>query len=133
MKKNQINAVIKVIIQFCKFGIVGLSNTIISLVVYYILIYLNVNYIVANTTGFLISVLNAYYWNGKYIFKANNKKNKNSLIKIYLSYGVTFLLNTFLLYFMVNQLGISNYFAPIINVIIITPINFLLNKLWVFQ
>lgn len=44
----------KVITQFIKFGIVGVSNTLVSLLVYYILIFLGTHYIIANTAGFIL-------------------------------------------------------------------------------
>ena len=127
-----------IIIQFIKFGLVGVSNTLISLVIYYILVCFKCNYIVANTIGFIVSVLNAYYWNNKYVFKNNDIKEKEGfqykkILKVYASYGITFLLSTFLLYLMVDCLNLSEYLAPIINLCITIPINFLLNKLWAFK
>lgn len=126
------------IVQFIKFGIVGVSNTLISLAIYYVLVYFNCNYIVANTLGFIISVLNAYYWNNKYVFKSKEKVNGakdkvKQLVKVYMSYGVTFLLSTVLLYVMVDLMHISEYIAPIINLCITVPLNFVMNKLWAFK
>lgn len=119
--------------QFIKFGLVGVSNTLLSLAIYYILVLINVNYILANIIAFIISVLNAYYWNNKYVFKDSAQTKYKKLIKVYLSYGITFLLSTFLLYIMVDCISISKYIAPIINLIITIPLNFLLNKLWAFK
>ena len=119
--------------QFLKFGIVGVSNTLIALFIYYSLIFLNVHYIIANTAGFLVSVMNAYYWNSKYVFKKNSEGHKNSFIKSFLSYGSTFVLGTLFLFIMVHYLGISDKVAPILNLILTIPANFLLHKLWVFM
>ena len=128
----------KLIVQFIKFGIVGVSNTLISLAIYYVLVLINCNYIVANTIGFIISVLNAYYWNNKYVFDSKEKvvtkrDTIKQLIKVYMSYGITFLLSTVLLYIMVDCLDISEYLAPIINLCVTVPLNFVLNKLWAFK
>lgn len=123
----------KVVKQFIKFGIVGVSNTLLSLAIYYILIFINVNYLIANIIAFIISVLNAYYWNNKYVFKNNDNSTFKKLIKVYLSYGITFVLSTVLLYVMVDLMNISKYIAPIINLLITIPLNFLLNKLWAFK
>lgn len=123
-----------VITQFIKFGIVGVSNTLISLFVYYTLIYLNFHYIFANTSGFVISVINAYYWNSKYVFKTEESRNViKSFIKVFMSYSSTFALGTFLLYLWVDVFNISNLIAPIINLIVTIPLNFLLNKLWAMK
>jgi len=120
--------------QFLKFGIVGVSNTLVGLIVYYVLIYFNIHYIVANTMGFIVSVFNAYYWNDRYVFKKQrNRSTVDVLIKVYIAYGMTFILNTALLFIMVSHFNISKYIAPVINLVIITPINFLLNKYWAFK
>lgn len=121
--------------QFIKFGIVGLSNTIISFVIYYVLIYFEMNYIIANTAGFIVSVLNAFYWNNKYVFKSDDGKRGfiRKIVKTFASYGGTFVLSTILLIIMVDYLNVSEIIAPIINLMVTVPLNFLLNKLWTFK
>lgn len=119
--------------QFFKFGIVGVSNTLISLGVYYLLVYLNVHYIIANIAGFIVSVINAYFWNSKYVFPKGVQNRKWSFLKCFISYGITFALGTLLLYLMVDIIGISDKIAPIINLCITIPANFILNKLWAFK
>lgn len=124
---------LSVLFQFIKFGVVGISNTLISLTIYYVLIYFSINYIVANTIGFVISVLNSYYWNNRFVFKKNEKGHFKPLIKTFASYGITFILSTFLLILMINYLGISEMIAPIMNLVITIPLNFILNKFWAFK
>ena len=119
--------------QFIKFGLVGVSNTLISLGTYYLLYFLGINYLIANTIGFVVSVLNSYYWNNKYVFKKTQSGHLKPLIKTFLSYGSTFLLSTFLLFVMVQHLGIPEIFAPIITLVITIPLNFLINKFWAFK
>lgn len=110
LKKFNINYLYNKYIQFFKFGIVGVSNTFISLMVYYSLIYFNVNYIIANTLGFIVGVLNAYYWNNKYVFKSEKCNcNVEAIIKVFMVYGSTFILNTALLFLMINYLSIYKY------------------------
>lgn len=123
----------KKLMQFIKFGIVGCSNTVISLAIYYILLYFNVNYIIANVVGFVVSVLNAYFWNNKYVFKNNNNNTKSKLFKTYLAYGITFILSNTLLYLQVEMLNISEIVAPIICLFVTIPLNFILNKFWTFK
>jgi putative flippase GtrA len=112
---------------------VGVSNTAISLLVYYIVVFYNSEfYILGNTLGFIISVLNAYFWNSRFVFKGVKQALLVGLLKAYISYGGTFLANTACLYIFVEYLGISEKIAPIINVAIFTPINFIINKFWTF-
>jgi len=126
-----------ILIQFIKFGIVGLSNTCISYVVYVVLVRLGFVYLLANVFGFIISVLNAFYWNNKYVFAKNEGEKRSwvkALLKVFASYSITgLLLTTILLEIWIKYVGISEYIAPIINLIITIPLNFLLNKLWAFK
>ena len=55
------------------------------------------------------------------------------MIKTFASYGTTFVLSTILLVIMVDYLKISNIIAPVLNLIITIPLNFLLNKFWAFK
>lgn len=124
-------------VQFLKFGIVGLSNTLISYVIYSGLVYVGLHYLLASVVGFIASVINAFYWNNRYVFKSIYKGKKKilfSLIKCILSYGVTgLLLQNILLYLLVDMLSISKYLAPLLILIITIPSNYLLNKFWAFK
>ncbi len=128
--------------QFLGFGIVGVSNTLLSLFVYYIFKWLGVHYLLANIAGVIVGILNSFFWNSKFIFKnkAEDSAQKKTIFaktstfyRMCIAYGLTSLLSTFLLYVWVQWLGISDNIAPIINLCITVPLNFLLNKLWVFK
>lgn len=123
--------------QFFKFGLVGLSNTLISYLLYIISIFLGATPLQANFIGFTISVLNSFYWNNKFVFKKEKGQQRSllkSLIKTYMSYAITgIFLNSILLLILVNYFNISKYFAPLIILIITIPINYILNKIWAFK
>lgn len=128
------------LIQIIKFGIVGVANTFVSLGVYYIFIFINASwYSAGNFFGFVVSVANAFYWNNKFVFKrsvASSKKWESifkPLLKSYLAYGTTFLLSQVLLYWQIETLHISIVIAPLINLLITIPLNFLINKFWTFK
>ena len=79
-------------VQFVKFGLVGLSNTVISYATYYILVPFHVNKYVASVIGFILSVANAFYWNNSYVFKKEDQEQRSPLqafIKLFLSYAGT--------------------------------------------
>jgi len=118
--------------QFFKYGIVGVSNTLISLGAYYALVHFGVHYLIANLIAFILGTLNAYYWNNKYVFKAKGN-SLSRLARVFAAYGFTLLLSTGLLYLMVDVIGISKFIVPIINLCITIPTNFLLNKFWAFK
>ncbi|MCX5908530.1 MAG: GtrA family protein [Deltaproteobacteria bacterium] len=127
---NRIKTLVK---QFFKFGMVGVSNTVLSIVIYNGLLFAGVHYIIAYTIAFLISVINAYIWNRKFVFKASAGGGKRTFLKVFLSYGSTFLLGMALLYILVQYAGISKSLAQILLLLITIPANFLLNKLWAFN
>ncbi len=125
---------IKLFGQFIKFGLVGVSNTLISLGIYYLMVWLGCHYLIANIVGFIVSVINSFFWNSKFVFKEKEENSKvKSFVKMTLSYGSTFILSNVLMFLFIDVFGISKYIAPIINLIITIPINFFLNKIWAFK
>ena len=126
----------KLVVQFAKFGLVGLSNTLVSWVCYYLFLWIDEDlYMVGSIVGTVASIANAFFWNDRFVFKGgeNDWKSKlKRLGKTYVSYGGTSLLSIVLLWIEV-QLGASKTLAPIVNLIITIPLNFLINKFWTFR
>ena len=133
----------KVINQFIKFGVVGVSNTIVSYLINVFVLFImkpmNVewDFVVGNMIAFILSVLWSFYWNNRYTFKVEEGKSRklgNTLFKMYISYGFTgIILNNVLSWFWLRTFGITKYFVPIMNIFISAPINFFMNKLWAFK
>jgi len=155
------------LIQFIKFGLVGVSNTLVNYVVYIIFFSIGVPYLIANAIGFIVSVLNAYFWGSRFVFKEDKTKEKRVwwkvLLKTYASYLLGFFLNTFLLWVWVDVVKVGQYFGfvgdifnqilslfggmpktydtetlsgvvgPIINIFVVVPINFVINKFWAYR
>ena len=129
---NLIKRIIRKYDNFIKFAIVGFGNLSVSLITYYIFVYFSVNYQIANIGGFITGSLNGYIWNKIWVFRSS-KKNGSSIIKFYLTYLSTWFLSAILLYIWIEVFKISDIVAPVINVFITTPINYLLNTYWVFK
>jgi len=56
------------------------------------------------------------------------------LLKTYAAHTLTgILLNNLLFWFWIEQLGISRYIAPLVNLSISVPLNFVINKFWMFS
>ena len=123
--------------QFVKFGIVGASNTLIAYVIYSICVYIGIHYLIANFIGFIINVLNAYYWSDRFVFKKGEGEVRSAiwtLAKTYVAYGSTgLLLASILLYLYVDKLHISEYIAQLLVLVITIPLNFIINKFWSFK
>ena len=120
------------LIQFIKFGIVGISNTAVGFGVYYALYFCHVNYLIANGVSWVISVFNAFYWNNKYVFQSGSGWWK-TLFRTYISYGASLLVSTFLMYVLVEFLSVTPVQAPVLCLLITIPLNFILNKFWAFR
>ena len=131
--------------QFVKFGIVGISNIVISYVLYAVSlltfqkmgILKSTDYLVAQVIAFVLSVLWSFFWNNKIVFTVEEGQSRclwKALLKTYVSYSFTGLfLNSILLILWVKYLGISEFVAPIINLLISVPVNFIINKFWAFR
>lgn len=120
------------IMQFVKFSIVGATNALIGLLIYYMLIYFDVFYIISNAVSWIVSIFNAFYWNNKYVFKSS-KGWMRTLLKTYITYGFSFLLSTILLWIFVEKMSITTTIAPLLTLLVTTPINFIINKCWTFK
>lgn len=123
----------KKILQFIKFGFVGASNNLIYFAIYYVLIYLNTNYLIANILGYTISSVWGYILNKKWVFKESTEKTSKSVIKYYIVYGSSFLINISFMYFFVDVFNFSKIIAPILTMFITVPYNFIFNKVWTFK
>lgn len=128
---------LQILLQFIKFGLVGISNTVLHYLIYLACTSIEMQYMFANFIAFTISVINSFYWNHKYVFK-NEAMVERSLfitfVKTYISYGITgILLNSILLYVQIDIWGINKFLAPVVNLLITIPLNFVVNKFWAFK
>mgnify|MGYP004491626053 FL=1 len=133
------------VMQFVRFGIVGVSNTIISYVIYVVCLLFfqkmgilkNIDYIIAQVTQFVLSVLWSFYWNNRMVFTLKEGEKRSvwkAVIKTYISYSFTGLfINSALLIVWVKVMHISEFIAPVINLLISVPLNFIINKFWAFK
>lgn len=122
--------------QFILFCLVGGSSAVVMYLSYALLFLWTNNYYVANFFGFFTSVTNSFYWNNRIVFKGVVEKRK--LLTVYLKtillYSATgLILSNLLLYIWIEYLHISEMIAPLINAILMVPINFILNKIWAFN
>ena len=145
LHKDLTEDIVEGFLQFVRFGLVGVSNTIVSYGLYVIcLLILQKNglfpksdYLVSQIVSFVIGVLWAFYGNDKYVFTLKQGEQRSlwkSLIKTYISYSFTGLfLNSILLVLWVQICHIPDIIAPLFNLIVSVPINFIVNKLWAFK
>ncbi len=128
---------LSLISQFIKFSLVGVSNTAISYGTYALLTYIGCPYVISNIIAFIVSVLNSFFWNNRYVFKKNDGEHRNpwwTLAKTFLAYGSTgLILSNILLVLFVEKFNMNKYIAPLLILIITIPLNFVINKFWAFR
>lgn len=131
--------------QFVKFGIVGVSNTALSYVIFISVsfcieelgIAFDKDYLVASIIAFIISVLWSFYWNNRFTFHQEDGETRSigkALLKTYISYSLTgLLLNNIMLWILVDRISINKTIAYMMVIIFTVPLNFLMNKYWAFK
>lgn len=107
-------------------------NTAISLTLFSLLVFLKVNYIVANVISYSIGTANSYLWNKGWVFKS--KENHSKMIYKFIGVNIlTLLFNSFILYNFVSVLGLNKVIGQIIATFLGMIMNFVLNKIWTFR
>lgn len=124
--------------QFIQFCFVGASNTIITMLVLYLLEkVLGFNYLLASSIGYMCGVINGYLWSTLLVFK--KKKTARNAIKFVLVNVVVLCVNLAIMYLLVdigrldNLLGLGAVPAQAITICFTMVLNFVLNKFWTFR
>ena len=118
-------------IQFLKFGAVGVTNSIITFVVYSFLVFLGSNYLVANVIGYGAGVINSYIWNSKFVFK--RQQSKVLFTKFIIVNIITLGINTMTIFILIDKLYYGKYVSQLLTIFISMIINYTLNKFWTFK
>ena len=119
--------------QLAKFSVVGATGYAITLGVYTILLRrADFHFTLAATCSFLVAVTNNYIWNRLWTFQAQRGhvgwQGLRFLIVALVAYGANLGLLTALI-----VLGMDKVVSQAIAVILVTPLNFIGNKLWSFR
>lgn len=85
--------------------------------------------------GFIVSTLNAYFMNSRFVFHTENtdKRDVKVLIKTYAMYMVLLGFSTSMLYVLVEVLSVNGKIASIFSLMVTIPFNFIVSKLWVYK
>jgi putative flippase GtrA len=117
------------LVQFC---LVGASGYAVNLIVFSFFFYVvGVHYIPAAICSFLVAVTNNYTWNRLWTFRHQRGhvayQGMRFLIVSTLALGANLVVLTALV-----TLGVEEVLAQATAIVLVTPINFLGNKLWSF-
>ena len=118
--------------QFVKNGVVGASNTVLTFVVYTILVTLGLDYLVAVVLGYCAGSLNSYFLNRHWTFRARDIAHTTAGTRFAIVQAVAIAANVLLLYVFVHHLGIAKIPAQAILTLPILAVTFFVNRWWSF-
>jgi dolichol-phosphate mannosyltransferase len=119
--------------ELAKFCVVGASGYAVNLAVYTALLKgADFHFALAATCSFVVAVTNNYTWNRIWTFHAERGhygwQGLRFLVVALFAYGVNLILLTALI-----GLGVDKVLSQAIAVVLVTPLNFVGNKLWSFR
>ena len=134
MKKNY--AKIREIVRYL---IVGVLTTVVSLGIYYLLVYTildpsnPISLQIANVVSWIGAVLFAYVTNRKFVFQSKNEHVKKEALSFFGSRVVTLLMDMAIMFVGVSVLRYSDKWMKLVSQVVITVLNYVFSKLFVFR
>ncbi len=115
-------------IQFVRYLLVGGLNTSVSYVVYAALLYVGLNYVLANLGSALLGIFFSFRTQGWLVFKNNDSK---LILRFSVAWGLLCLVNIMVISTLI-QVGLNAYWAGATALIPITLVSFFVQKLFIF-
>jgi putative flippase GtrA len=121
------------LLQFVKFGIVGVSNTLIFFAVYTLLLKVfGVWYVAASGIGFAVGAVNGFLWNRAWTFKGH-VGDALTPVRWFVVQTSGLLLNLGLVYLFVDGAGLDELVGQAVTIVIVTLTTFFANRAWTFR
>jgi putative flippase GtrA len=111
--------------EFFRFLLVGLSNTLVSYVVYLLLLPF-LPYLYAYSISYCVGIVNSYFLNVLFVFK--KQVSLRSFLKFPLVYVLQYALGAIILWLLVGQLGTQPGLAYTMVLIVTIPVTFLTSR-----
>jgi putative flippase GtrA len=118
-------------IQLFKFGVVGVSGFVLNLAIYQALLGLGPH--TAAAISFVISAASNYWWNRHWTFAHQKGSFAMQGMRFYVVSVAAFLVNQLWLAIFLDWMGLGKTISQALAIILVTPLNFLGNKLWSFR
>jgi dolichol-phosphate mannosyltransferase len=120
-------------VQLVKFGLVGASGYLVNLAVYALLLKeARLHYVAAATGSFLVAASWNYWWTRAWTFRTQRGNFGIQGMRFFIVSATVYGANIGLLAALVSS-GLGKIVAQAIAIILVTPLNFLGNKLWSFR
>jgi putative flippase GtrA len=119
--------------QFVKFGIVGISNTLLTFAVYTLLLKVfGVWYLAASAIGFVAGAVNGFMWNRRWTFR-EHVGDALTPVRWFVVQGCGLALNLGLVYAFVDGAGLDKLLGQACATAIVTVVTFFVNRAWTFR
>lgn len=123
----------KTVRQAIKYGIVGVSNTLITALVIWVMMKgLHCSDVLSNVVGYIAGVVNSFIWNKQWTFQIQVGWVK-SAVRFGLVFGICYFLQLGCLFLLNAWLPIDPYYNQLIAMVFYTVINFIFNKVYTFK
>ena len=120
-------------LQLGRFAAVGASGYVVNLAVYAALVRgAGLHYLVAATCSFLVAVTNNYTWNRLWTFRGQRGRLAHQGLRFLVVSTIALGANLSILHLLV-QAGLGKIAAQAVAIVLVTPLNFVGNKLWSFR
>jgi putative flippase GtrA len=119
-------------LQLARFCAVGASGYVVNLAVFTLLVHgADLHYLLAATGSFLVAVTNNYTWNRLWTFRGQRGHVAYQGLRFLVVSTLALAANLVILHLLV-RLGLGEVPAQAIAIVLVTPLNFVGNKLWSF-
>jgi dolichol-phosphate mannosyltransferase len=120
-------------LQLIRFCLVGASGYVVNLAVYTLLLKgAGVHYLAAATGSFLVAVTNNYTWNRLWTFRGQRGHVAYQGLRFLVVSTIALGANLLVLHLLVSAADLGKVLAQAIAIVLVTPWNFVGNKLWSF-
>jgi len=120
--------------QFVKFGVVGVTSTIIDWGIYLLLTrYAAMFYLTAKIISFSVSIFNSFFFNRRWTFQSKDPKKLHQFSKFLVVAAIGLGLNTLIMYLVVSRFKLHDIVGLILATAIVMFWNFLANKFYTFK
>jgi putative flippase GtrA len=120
-------------LQLIRFCLVGASGYVVNLAVYTLLLkVVGVHYLLAATGSFLVAVTSNYTWNRLWTFRGQRGHVAYQGLRFLVVSTIALAANLAILALLVDTFEVGKVLAQAIAIVLVTPWNFVGNKLWSF-